>query len=49
MASDVILLNENLWKITVLFNLMNSALKVVYINLFWAFAYNLIMARKINI
>lgn len=45
MASDVILLNENLWKVASLFNLMNIALKVVYINLLWAFAYNIFMAR----
>lgn len=46
MASDVILLNENLWKVASLFNLMNIALKVVYINLLWAFAYNIFMARN---
>lgn len=44
MASDVIMLNENLWKVASLFNLMNVALKVVYINLLWAFAYNIFMA-----
>ncbi|CAD8173001.1 unnamed protein product [Paramecium pentaurelia] len=44
MASDVIMLNENLWKVASLFNLMNIALKVVYINLLWAFAYNIFMA-----
>ena len=47
MASDVIILNENLWKIVVLFKLMNAANLVVYINLIWAFAYNIIMARNI--
>lgn len=47
MASDVIMLNENLWKVASLFNLMNIALKVVYINLLWAFAYNIFMARKL--
>ncbi|CAD8196301.1 unnamed protein product [Paramecium octaurelia] len=44
MASDVIVLNENLWSIVSLINLMNTALKVIYINLIWAFAYNLLMA-----
>ena len=45
MAADVIVLNENLWKIPILFNLMDLANKIVHINLFWAFAYNIIMAR----
>ncbi|CAD8121000.1 unnamed protein product [Paramecium sonneborni] len=44
MASDVIILNENLWSIVSLINLMKTALKVIYINLIWAFAYNLFMA-----
>jgi Cu+-exporting ATPase len=47
LAADVIILNENLWKIVILFNLMNLANKVVYINLVWAFAYNIIIARNI--
>jgi cation transport ATPase len=45
MAADVIILNENLWKIPVLFNLMNLANRVVHINLVWAFAYNIFIAR----
>ncbi len=46
MAADVIILNENLWKIVALFNLMNLAMRMVYINLVWAFSYNIFMARK---
>lgn len=42
-VSDVILLNENLWKIVSLFKLLDSSRKVIYINLFWAFLYNLLM------
>lgn len=49
MAADVIILNENLWKIPILFNLMNLANKVVHINLVWAFAYNIAIARILNI
>jgi Cu+-exporting ATPase len=47
MAADVIILNENLWKIPILFKLMNLANRVVHINLVWAFAYNVVMARII--
>lgn len=43
-ASDVIALNENLWKIVALFKLMRMASRVIYINLAWAFAYNIFMA-----
>ena len=46
MAADVIILNENLWKIPTLFNLMNLANRIVYINLVWAFAYNIFITRK---
>lgn len=46
MASDVIVLNEDLWRIVFLFNLMDLANRIVYINLCWAFAYNIIVARK---
>lgn len=45
LAADVIILNENLWRIAYLFNLMTLANRTVYVNLTWAFAYNLIMAR----
>lgn len=45
MAADVIVMNENLWKIVCLFNLMRTANNVVYINLLWAFAYNIFIAR----
>lgn len=43
-ASDVIALNENLWKIVALFKLMKLANRIIYINLGWAFAYNIFMA-----
>ena len=46
LAADVIILNENLWRIVFLFNLMQLANRMVYINLAWAFAYNLFMARN---
>lgn len=48
MASDVIILNDNLWKIPTLFNLMNLANRMVQISLVWAFAYNIGMARNYN-
>ena len=44
MASDVVLLSENLWKIGYLFNLLKWSNIFIIINLTWAFAYNIIMA-----
>ncbi|KAM3127424.1 hypothetical protein pb186bvf_020457 [Paramecium bursaria] len=43
-ASDVILLNSNLWSIVILIQLMKTANRYVLINLIWAFGYNLFMA-----
>lgn len=43
LASDVIILNENLWKIISLFKLINFSQKLIYLNLFWTFSYNIIM------
>ena len=45
MAADVIIFDENLWKIVTLFNLMNLANKTVHLNLIWAVAYNFVMMR----
>jgi P-type E1-E2 ATPase len=45
MAADVIILSENLWKIVIFINLMKTANRLIYVNLIWALAYNLIMAR----
>lgn len=45
MAADVIIFDENLWKIATLFNLMNLANKTVHLNLVWAVAYNSLMMR----
>ena len=45
-ASDVIIMSENLWKIPTLINLLTVANRIIYINLFWAFAYNIFMARN---
>ncbi len=42
-ASDIILLNECLWNIPYIFDLVNFANLLVKINLFWAFLYNLCM------
>lgn len=41
MVSDVVALNENLWKIVSLFNLSRNTRIFIWINLFWAFAYNI--------
>ena len=46
-ASDVIVLNENLWSIVILLELMRISNLYVYINLIWAFSYNIFIARKI--
>lgn len=40
-ASDVVALNENLWKIPTLFHLIKTARIFIAINIFWVFAYNL--------
>lgn len=47
-AADVIILNENLWKIIVFINLLMMANRVIKINLIWAMGYNLTMARIIS-
>jgi len=41
MASDVVALNENLWKIISLFNLSKNTRIFIWLNLSWAFAYNI--------
>lgn len=43
MASDIVALNENLWKIPFIFELVNKANTLIYINLAWSFAYNVLM------
>jgi len=43
LASDVIILNENLWKVPSLIKLISLANTFIRINLFWAFVYNLFM------
>lgn len=43
MASDVVALNENLWKIVSLFNLSRNTRIFIMINLAWAFAYNILV------
>lgn len=43
MASDIVALNENLWKIPFLFELVKWANILIYINLCWSFAYNVLM------
>jgi Cu+-exporting ATPase len=42
-ASDVVALNENLWKIVSLFKLIKYSKIFIYINLLWASIYNIIM------
>lgn len=42
-ASDVVALNENLWKIISLFKLLRNARLLIILNLVWAFSYNLFM------
>ncbi|KAM3133183.1 hypothetical protein pb186bvf_014759 [Paramecium bursaria] len=42
-ASDIIFLNENLWNIAILLNLIRTSKKVITTNLFLAFSYNIIM------
>lgn len=46
MAADVIILNENLWNIAILFRLMRLSQRTIYINLIWAFSYNFLIARN---
>jgi P-type Cu+ transporter len=43
LASDIVALNENLWKIVSMFSLLKIARLFIIINLIWAFAYNLVM------
>lgn len=43
MASDIVVLNENLWKIVYIFELVKKSKIFIYINLFWAFSYNFFM------
>ncbi|EAR85040.1 E1-E2 ATPase family protein (macronuclear) [Tetrahymena thermophila SB210] len=43
MASDIVILDENLWKIVYIFNLVKRSKIFIYINLFWAFSYNFFM------
>ena len=40
-ASDVVALNENLWKIVSLFNLSKLTNTFIWLNLIWAFSYNI--------
>ena len=40
-ASDVVILNQCLWRVVTLFNFMKYARVFILINLFWAFAYNI--------
>lgn len=42
-ASDVLILDENLWRIVYLFKLVKISSIFIYINLFWAFSYNFFM------
>ena len=42
-ASDVVSLYENLWNIVYIFRLMKFTRIFIYINLCWAFAYNIFM------
>lgn len=42
-ASDVVMLDENLWKIAYIFNLIAKSRIFIFANLFWAFAYNFFM------
>lgn len=43
MASDVVVLSENLWKIVFLFDLSRFTKIFIIVNLCWAFGYNLLM------
>ena len=42
-VSDIIILDSNLWKIPYIFDLIECSNKVISINLFWAFSYNICM------
>lgn len=44
LASDIVILSENLWLIPFLFNLMRKSRTFIILNLVWAFAYNVTMA-----
>lgn len=43
LASDVVVLKEDLWNIVYIFNLVKVSKIFIYINLFWAFSYNFFM------
>ena len=43
LAADVVVLNENLWKVISLLELMRLARYFIILNLFWACLYNVIM------
>lgn len=43
LASDMVALNENLWKIVSMFQLIKKARLFIIINLCWAFVYNIFM------
>lgn len=43
LVSDVAIINQNLWKIPFLFELIHKANWFIYVNLFWAAAYNLVV------
>lgn len=42
-ASDVVALNENLWRVISLFKLMKYTRIFIICNLIWTFSYNLVM------
>lgn len=42
-ASDIVILQENLWNIPVIFEIVRISRLFIYINLIWAFAYNFFM------
>ena len=42
-ASDIVILQENLWNIVFIFDLLHAARVFIYINLAWAFLYNIVM------
>jgi len=41
LAADVVVLDENLWKIPILFKIVRTARTFIILNLIWAFVYNL--------
>jgi cation transport ATPase len=42
-AADVVILSENLYKILALVRFLNKGNLFIKLNLFWAFAYNIII------